>query len=44
MSLINLVNIKKVYGKNDSAVCALDGVSINIEQGDLIAITGTSGS
>ncbi len=44
MSLINLVNIKKVYGKNDSAVCALDGVSINIAQGDLIAITGTSGS
>lgn len=44
MSLIKLVNIKKIYGKNDSAFCALDGISTTINKGDMIAIMGTSGS
>lgn len=44
MSLIKLVNIKKIYGKNDSAFCALHGISTTINKGDMIAIMGTSGS
>lgn len=44
MSLIKLVNIKKIYGKNDSALCAVDGISTTINRGDMIAIMGTSGS
>lgn len=44
MSLIELINIKKVYGKNDYAVCALNGISLTINKGDMIAIMGTSGS
>lgn len=44
MSLIKLVNIKKIYGKNDSAFCAVNGISTTINRGDMIAIMGTSGS
>lgn len=44
MNLINLINIKKFYGKNDSEFCALNGISMTIKKGDMIAIMGTSGS
>lgn len=42
---IVLNNISKVYNKNKSSRCeALKGVSLKIEQGDYITITGKSGS
>lgn len=44
MSLIELRDIRKVYGTGDGAVNALNGISLCIEKGDMLAIMGTSGS
>lgn len=44
MSLIELKNIKKVYGKGDAQVEALRGIDLSIEKGEMIAIMGASGS
>ncbi len=42
--MIKLENVKKVYGKGDLEVCALKDVSIEIKEGELLAVIGTSGS
>ncbi|MDP4142909.1 MAG: ABC transporter ATP-binding protein [Bacillota bacterium] len=43
MSIIELVGIKKNYGKDLSMVQALKGIDLNIEQGEMVAIMGPSG-
>ena len=43
-TLINLSGIKKTYGKGDTAVEALKGVSLQVRAGELVAIMGASGS
>src|SRR5678815_54665 len=42
--LLALRDVTKIYGEGDAAVRALDGVSLAIDQGELVAITGPSGS
>lgn len=42
--IIELHNIKKVYGKGNSAVNALRNINICIEKGEMISIMGPSGS
>ncbi len=42
--LLSLRDVSKVYGEGEAAVRALDGVSLDIERGELVAITGSSGS
>lgn len=42
--MIKAVNLKKVYKLGGDTVNALNGVSIQIEKGEMVAITGTSGS
>jgi len=42
--MIKLQQITKIYGKGEASVCALDGVDLTIEKGDLLAIVGPSGS
>ena len=37
-------NIKKYYGKKDNIVKAVDGISLEVENGKFTAIIGTSGS
>lgn len=44
MDIINMENITKVFGKGDSRVEALRGISLKIEEGDMLAIVGASGS
>jgi putative ABC transport system ATP-binding protein len=42
--LLELRDVVKVYGEDDAAVRALDGVSLRIHEGEFLAITGPSGS
>jgi putative ABC transport system ATP-binding protein len=42
--VINLTNITKTYGKGETAVHAVAGISLVVERGDYVAIMGASGS
>ncbi len=42
--VLDLVDIRKVYGQGDTEVRALDGVSLTVQTGDYVAIMGASGS
>lgn len=44
MSILKTENLKKLYGKEPNVVRALDGVSLEVESGEFVAIVGTSGS
>lgn len=44
LEILRVDNLKKVYGKGENAVHALDGVSFSVEQGEFVAIIGPSGS
>ena len=39
-----LVHVSKVYGSGDTEVRALDDLSLTVQQGDYLAVMGTSGS
>ena len=41
---IRVDNIKKIYGKGENAVKALDGITLEIESGKFTVIVGESGS
>ncbi len=42
--LLHLQDIRRVYGKGDAEVRALDGVDLTIREGEFVAIVGQSGS
>ena len=44
MKIVEAVNLKKRYGNGEAAVQALDGVSLQANRGEFIAVVGTSGS
>jgi putative ABC transport system ATP-binding protein len=44
MATIEARGLTKLYGKGDSLVRALDGLTLTIEQGEFVAIVGRSGS
>lgn len=44
MEVLKVNNIKKTYGEKENQVHALKGISFSVEQGEFIAIVGTSGS
>jgi putative ABC transport system ATP-binding protein len=43
MALIQAENLTKVYGKGETAVTALDHVSLSVEAGEFLAVMGPSG-
>ena len=44
MDVLRVQEIEKIYGEGENAVRALNGVSFTVEQGEFLAIVGTSGS
>ena len=44
MSILQTTDLKKYYGEEPNITKALDGITINIGQGEYVAIVGTSGS
>ena len=44
MEILKVHNLSKVYGKGDTQIKAIDGVSFNVEKGEFVAIVGPSGS
>ena len=44
MSILQTTDLKKYYGTELNITKALDGVTLSIEEGEVVAIVGTSGS
>ena len=44
MNVLRTENLKKYYGNDDNLVRALDGVDLDVERGEFVAVVGTSGS
>ena len=44
MNILQTKELKKYYGSGDTTVKALDGVNLDVKQGEFVAIVGTSGS
>ena len=44
MAILQVENLKKIYGSGPNAVHALDGVDLSVENGEFVAVVGTSGS
>ncbi len=44
MSILQVQNLTKTYGKGDTTVTALGGVSFAVEKGEFVAVVGASGS
>ena len=42
--MIELINVKKSFGKNDATVQALRGINVSIKKNEMVAIMGKSGS
>ncbi len=43
MTLVRTENLTKIYGSGNAAVTALDGVSIEVDSGEFVAVMGPSG-
>ena len=44
MDILQVKDLKKIYGSGETAVHALDGVNLSVAKGEFVAIVGTSGS
>ena len=44
MLVLKAENLRKIYGKGENQVKALDGVELSVEKGEFVAVVGTSGS
>ena len=44
MNILEVKNLSKIYGKDETKVVALDNVSFSVKQGEFVVIIGPSGS
>lgn len=44
MEILNCKDVKKVYGKGNNQVKALNGIDLSVEKGEFVAVIGASGS
>ena len=44
MEILRVENLRKVYGKDENKVVALNNVSFSVQKGEFVAIVGASGS
>ncbi|WP_448920273.1 ABC transporter ATP-binding protein [Eubacterium sp.] len=44
MNILEVKNLSKIYGKDETKVVALDNVTFSVKQGEFVAIIGPSGS
>ena len=44
MEILKTIDLKKYYGTGENQVKALDGVNLFVEEGEFLAVVGTSGS
>ena len=44
MEILKVEHLSKIYGKEKTAIKAVDDVSFSVEKGDFVAIVGASGS
>ena len=44
MNILKAVSLRKIYGQGETEVRALDGINLEVEKGEVVAIVGTSGS
>lgn len=44
MSILQTIDLKKYYGTKPNITKALDGVNFSVEEGEFVAVVGTSGS
>ena len=44
MEILKIENLEKYYGKEGNITKAVDGISLNVESGEFVAIMGASGS
>ena len=44
MTILSTRNLRKIYGTGENEVHALDGVDLQVEKGEFVAVVGTSGS
>src|SRR5690606_41829345 len=44
MTILQVKDLVKTYGKDNTTVMALNGVSFSVEKGEFVAVVGASGS
>ena len=44
MSVLEVKNLSKIYGENETKTIAVDNISFEVEKGEFVAIVGASGS
>lgn len=44
MIILDIKELKKIYGQGETKVNALNGINLTVEKGEFVAVVGTSGS